>query len=358
MPAKFDAKTFNPVAFGKYVDAIPRVRMNALITSRALSPNEEIRTAFNGEQTGKFFAVLPFFGRLDGAPQNYDGATDIEPGSTTTYERGVVVTGRARAWTEKDFSHDVTGGVDFMGNVARQTADYWQDVDQDTLLAVLQGIFAMNTAKNQPFVDNHTYDITGGTDDAALVGPTTLNTATQKACGDNKGSFSLVVMHSVVATRLENLNVLEFLKFTDSNGIQRNLTLADWNGRTVLIDDGMPCVEVPETTDGAGDGYTAYTTYVLGDGAIDYENVGVKEPYEMGRDPRKNGGEDTLYTRQRKVFAPFGISFTKAQVASFSPTDEELKLGKNWALVSEGTGAAAKVIPHKAIPIARIISKG
>ncbi len=39
-----------------------------------------------------------------------------------------------------------------------------------------------------------------------------------------------------------------------------------------------------------------------------YEDIGAKKEYEMDRDPAKNGGEDTLYTRQRKVFAPFGIS--------------------------------------------------
>ncbi len=30
-----------------------------------------------------------------------------------------------------------------MDNVAQQVATYWDDVDQDTLLAILRGIFAM-----------------------------------------------------------------------------------------------------------------------------------------------------------------------------------------------------------------------
>ena len=55
-----------------------------------------------------------------------------------SFEQGVVAIGRAKAWTEKDFSYDITGGVDFMDNVAQQVAEYWQDVDQDTLLAVLK----------------------------------------------------------------------------------------------------------------------------------------------------------------------------------------------------------------------------
>ena len=104
---------------------------------------------------------------------------------------------------------------------------------------------------------------------------------------------------------------------------------------------------------------TQYTTYVLGDGAFDYEDIGAKVPYEMYRDPKTHGGEDTLYMRQRKVFAPYGISFTRKSMAAKSPTDTELADGSNWTLVDNGkTNSDKKVIDHKAIPIARIISRG
>ena len=64
--------------------------------------------------------------------------------------------------------------------------------------------------------------------------------------------------------------------------------------------------------------------------------------------------------RQRKVFAPFGISYEKASQASLSPTDAELSNGANWALVHSGEASenARTYINHKAIPIARIISRG
>ena len=38
------------------------------------------------------------YGLLDGEPLNYDGETDIMADTTTSYERGVVVVGRAKAW--------------------------------------------------------------------------------------------------------------------------------------------------------------------------------------------------------------------------------------------------------------------
>lgn len=347
--AKFDQKTFNPNAFGKYVDVIPKIRKNELVKSRALQPNSQIRQAFSA-QTGVVFATLPMFGRLDGEVLNYDGQTDISATSTTTYERGVVVIGRAKAWVERDFSEDVTGGAGFMSNVARQVSEYWEDIDQDTLIAVLNGIFSMTGTANAEFVTKHTYDISGGTGDAAKVAAATLNTAIQQASGDKKNNFSIVIMHSAVATNLENLKLLEYMKQTDANGIERQLTLGTWNGRVVLIDDGMPTLDVEGETP-----YTKYTTYVLGVGAFDYENIGAETPYEMNRDPKTNGGQNTLYSRQRKVFAPYGISFTKAAMVTNSPTAVELANGANWTLVNDGNG---KAITHKAIPIARIISKG
>ncbi|MCS4438232.1 phage coat protein, partial [Clostridium botulinum] len=153
------------------------------------------------------------------------------------------------------------------------------------------------------------------------------------------------------------LKLLSYLKYTDETGIERELQLATWNGRTVLIDDSMPVEEVPKTSD--IEAYTKYTTYVLGDGAFDYENIGAKVPYEMSRDPKTNGGQDTLYSRQRKCFAPYGISYIKKSQTTLSPTDEELANGANWELVNDGgSGNAKQYIDHKAIAIARIISRG
>lgn len=353
---KFDSKSFNPQAFGKYVDRVPNTKKNELVRSKALKGNAQIRETFSS-QTTTAYARIPYFGTLTKGTQNYDGQTDITAQGSTTYERGVVVVGRSDAWTEYDFSTDITGGVEFMDEVAKQIAEYWTEVDQDTILAILQGIFSMTGAGNAKFVDNHTYDITAEADN--VVGPTTLNNALQKAAGDNKAVFTLALMHSQIATNLENLKLLKYFTQTDAQGIERQLTLASWNGRAVLIDDSMPTAEVAETAEGAGDGYTAYTTYVLGDGAIDYENIGAKVPYEMDRNPSKNGGQDTLYSRQRKVFAPKGLSYEKKSQKTLSPTDAELADGANWELVNDGgTGSNRKYFDHKAIPIARIISRG
>lgn len=363
--SKFDAKSFNERAFGVYMNAIPNVKLNKLRESRAIVADQRLRETFvNNGQTGTVYAVLPYFGLIGGDAQNYDGVSNLTPEKTDTFEQGVFTYGRMMGWTEADFSYDVTGGVDFMANVRNQISHYWNDRDQDTILAILKGIFSMSATgtgniktANAAFVSAHTYDISAPTTDAKttddmMVSATTLNSAIQQACGDNKSKFSLVICHSTVATNLENMKLLGYLKYTDSEGVERDLGMGTWNGRLVLIDDSMPA-EVKNVGSTGGD-VTLYTTYVLGEGAIGFESVGAKVPYEMVRDAKTRGGEDTLISRKRNAVSVAGISYLKAVQATNSPTNEELANGKNWSLVSNGTDTIA----HKAVPIARIISRG
>ena len=55
--AKFDSKTFNPQAFGKYVERIPQLKKNELIKSKALKGNSEIRNAFSS-QSGTALSLI------------------------------------------------------------------------------------------------------------------------------------------------------------------------------------------------------------------------------------------------------------------------------------------------------------
>ena len=347
--AKFDSKSFNPQAFGAYVKRIPNVTKNELAKCGAIGSNEQARAAL-ANQTGSLYARIPYFGRIDGSTsQNNDGATDIASTNTTTYEQGFIVASRMDSWTERSFSKNITAGVDFMNNVAAQIADYKLEVRQAMLLAILEGVYGMNVEGDTvaakaaaEFVEKHTFDISGEAGEVAMVGSTTLNKAIQKACGDNKNIFKLVIMHSEVATNLENIKLLKYMTQTDADGIERELALATWNGRVVLIDDNMP------VEDGK------YTTYVLGQGAIILDDIGDAVPYEMSRDPKTNGGQDTLYVRDRYICGVDGISFEKPASITASASNDDLKNGANWNIINDGT----KAIPHKAIALCKIVSKG
>ena len=88
----------------------------------------------------------------------------------------------------------------------------------------------------------------------------------------------MVFANSVDAEPLEELQLLEFLKYTDASGVTRDLTIAQYNGRLFVIDDAIP----------------AGTVYVVGEKFIEFDNVGAKKPSEMARDPFTNGGSDTF----------------------------------------------------------------
>lgn len=390
--ALFDQKNFNGEVFGAYVDRVENLNRNALLNSGAVVEHPEYASMLP-DQTGGNYITVPIKARIGGTADNYDGNTDITTDSRDTYTHGRIVVGRAHGWTEKDFSTDITG-EDFMP-AAEEVAEYWDDIDQATLLATLKGVFSMTGAGNIDFVNKHTYN-TSDNPDAPVFNETTLNNAIQQALGDNKSRFSLAVMHSTVATHLENLKLLAYMKYNDGEGIERDLTLATLNGRTVLIDDNMPTEAVEEkyvlgtkNSEGAlevvassatagqvdqtdvqedipsvqvGDyvvlmpAGTYYTTYVMGQGAIEYTNCGAKVPYEMDRNAKTDGGVDILYSRQRKIFSPYGISFKSGSI--ISPTDTQLSTGSNWQLAQNNNSGAAKYFPEKAIPIARIITRG
>ena len=355
--ALFDSKYFNGEVFQKYVERVPNVHLNMLIKSGAISPRQELASSM-ADQVGGNYLTTPLKGLINHTvPLNYDGVTDITSETTQTYSHSRVVAGRAAAWTEKDFSYDITGGVDFMQNVAEQVSEYWDEIDQKTLISILNGVFSMTGTAEDEFVEEHTHDVSAVTNSEGVLGymdATTLNTGMQKAAGDHKSEFSLCMMHSAVATHLENLKVLVYLKYNDANGIERDLNIGTLNGRMVVVDDDMPII-----TEGSGaSAVRKYVTYVFGRGAIEFTNCGAKVPYEMSRDPKTNGGQDTLYSRQRKCWSPYGISFTKSSMATLSPTDAELAMGANWELVHTGGSANVKYIAHKAIPIARVLSLG
>lgn len=375
---KFDRKSFNEKAFGKYMETVPRERLNTLIKANIFKSNQNIRDSFSS-QTGSAYAVIPMIGRLKGTPANYDGTTSYgDAKKLNTYEQGVVVIGRKDKFSEQDFSYDITSGVDFMSQVGSQLGDYWDTANEDILISIVKGLYASSV----DFANAHTSEVTNFTE-------TALNSAIQKASGDRKQKFSLAIMHSAKATELENLKVLNYLKYTDPNGIESQLNLAQWNGKLVLVDDEITTVSTDSyalTEDEAvvsgktyytrsgSEGayvYTAvaepstsdiatyyektttikYVTYAFGAGSFDYEDIGARVPYEMDRDA--DGDRDLLYSRERIVIAPYGFSYKKAKQATLSPTNEELADGSNWELVKDGEG---NDINHKEIAIARIIS--
>ena len=341
--AQYSEKNFNAEAFGKYVSMVPNDHVNMFMKAGIFeSASEEARRL--PDQAGGNYIVEPVKGRLDGEVLNYDGETDNEPTSRGTFLQGKAVLGRMKAWEEKDFSTDIAG-AEFLPEAAMagEVAEYYEQVAQSDLLAILEGIFSMTGDKNVEFVNGHTNNVGAASANA-------LNNTITKASGDKRTAYSVAIMHSAAAADFEGLQLLEYTKYTDAQGIERPLAIGRLNGKTVLVDDQAPAKAV--------EGGVEYTTYILGKGAFEYEKLAVKNPFHMAYDAQRNGGVTALYTKTRTIIAPKWISFTKAAMEKLSPSIAELKNGANWEIVNNGqSGDKAKVVNHKNIPIARMITK-
>lgn len=328
---KFDSKTFNAEVFQKYLQKVEPTKKNSLINSTILDrkPNEMARLL--KDQVGGNYIIEPIKGDLTGKVQNYDGQTDIEYSSRDTFEQGKIVIGRMKGWQEKDFSTDISG-EDYMP-MAEEVKEYFDGVDFDDLIAVIKGIFNMADADNANFAKNHTLTVSALED-------TTINEAITQAGGDKKNKYSVAFMGSKTALPLEKLQLVEYMKYTDANGITRNLSIGQVNGLVLIIDD-----EIPENT-----------VYLLGDKFFEFDKVGAKNPDSLTYDPTTDGGVDVYSHKERTLIAPKYISFTKKNMATLSPTTEELADGTNWEVVNNGKSGSDKVlVSDKLIPIARII---
>lgn len=317
----------------------------ALVASGAVAENSAIAGLI---ANGSNLYTVPFYNVLGGAEENYDGVSDSTPEATSGgYQTGVVY-GRMKSWKAQDFVVDFNSGADPMKQITSQVAKYWQKRAQDTLIASLGGIFGIADDGEdlwdawQMHTNNIALAASGSVGEGNIVGETTAGDTAQQACGDNAGIFSLAVMHSKVANTLAGKQLLQFRKYTDPMGIERTLNIADWNGYTVLVDDGVPHAVNP--TSGAAE----YHTYLFGNGAIQHAAAPVKNAAEIGRNQLTAGGYDFLVTRKRETYHPNGFSFV-LPTGVVSPTNAQLGNSANWKLCG---------VDPKAIPVARIISNG
>ena len=344
---QYRGKIFNEEVFEQYTKKLESTKENSLIKNGLFKTVNKYKAKFTN-QTGGFAIVEPIEGRLGGTPVNYDGNTNIPKGAErdTFYQRKIAY-GKAMSWGEYDFSADITN-KNFMAE-AQEVRDYWDEQRQATALAILEGIFGMTGGVNGQFVTKHTYDITANVNPE--LSADSLNRAAQKALGDKKAKLDVVFMHSAVSTNLEGLNLINFLKYTDKDGIERDLTIGTFNGRLVVVDD-----EMPVTSDSTGD---IYTSYVFKRQFFEYEDLGVvtNKAIELARDPYTKGGFNDLISRIREIIVPMYISYKGTD--AISPENSDFATGSNWELANNGkTGDSKVYVDDKLIPVARIISRG
>lgn len=340
MPGTFLNFPFDEELFLMQWQAAQDPVITALLNSGALVEDATIRSMI---RNGSNLYTIPFYNVLGGEEDNYDGQTDITETEHSGASQSGVVYGRAHSWMDRDFVHDFNSGADPMRSIVAQTSHFWAKKKQARMVKILTAIFGItgNDGWTQHTTNIASKAATAG--EANMMGAAAAADAMQKANGDNSGVYSMAVMHSKVAANLAKQNLLEYRKYTDPMGIERKVNIADWNGLTVIVDDGVPVADSSSAT-----GEKDYTTYLFGRGALLGASAPVKNPVETGRETKKYGGYDYLINRLRETIHPNGFSWTMDMASTASPTDTHLGTTGNWKLVAD----------PKLIPMARLITNG
>lgn len=253
----------------------------------------------------------PSFKDLDNDAENV--STDVTGTSTPnkigTAQEIAVRLSRNNSWAAADLVSSLIA-KDPMDAIASRVADYWVRRMQAVFVATMKGVFADNDAAptgTEHTAGDLTFDVSGS---SFAAGVTNFSAeAFIDACqtmGDSSDDLGLVFMHSVVYTRAQKNNLIDFVP--DSTG---QINIPTFLGRQVIVDDGAP---------GTGG---VYETWLFGRGAVRWGSGSPKTPTEVDRNPAagNGGGQETLYNRVEWACHPAGHQFAVASPAMGGPSN-------------------------------------
>jgi len=226
---------FDEDIFAGYLQNEPDLVTNALVQSGVMVQDGLIASLI---KTGGNVYTIPFYGNLaDTDDNNYDGQTNITLDTMGASSQSGVVYGRAHGWFADDFAADFTV-ANPMAAIAARVAKYWQTKRQNRLIGIAEGVLGTTAMLNSNVITK------------TSIGASMLSDAAQEIWGEHKRSVGMAVMHSAVAQSFEDLQRVDYLKYTDPNGVTRDLPIYQVNGYNVIIDDGVPKARTADTSAG------------------------------------------------------------------------------------------------------------
>jgi len=215
---------FDEEIFAAYLQNEPDLVTDAMIQSGIMVEDPFIASLIQG---GGNVYTIPFYSNLaDSSDNNYDGKTDITLDTMGASHQTGVVYGRAHGWFADDFVADFTA-ANPMAAIAARVNKYWMNKKQARTIGMVDAVLSKSA-------------MAANTVTKSTVGGTSLSDATQEIWGEHKRSVGLAIMHSAVAQTYEDLQRVEYLKYTDPNGVTRALQIFEINGIATIIDDGVP----------------------------------------------------------------------------------------------------------------------
>lgn len=261
---------------------------------------------------------IPEWNDLDGDEDILTENKDIEIGKVSVADDEAAIITRVKSFGRTDLSAEFMGD-DPMGLISARFAAWWTRQDQKRLITFLNG--AMGA-----FNDN-TLDISTLTTGAENIDGYSVVDA-ESLLGDRGSDLKMMAIHSHTYYAMKKQDMIEIEK--DSQGKD----IATYQGKRLLVDDGMP--------HDSG----VYTTYLFGGGAIAYREGSIRHSTEVARDSRTQGGRDFVIQRRKMIMHPRGIKWIGTPVNE-TATNEELGSKANWNLVHDPKRIRIVKLLHK-----------
>jgi len=327
-----------PEVFTPYIQQLTTEK-SRLVQSGIIQLNSELDLLLAG---GGLTFNVPSFKDLDNdadristdtASAKFGGAADPNPNKIETAQEIAVRMNRNNSWGVSNLAATLAG-ADPMSAIGNRVADYWVRRLQVAFVSTMAGVIADNTAND---AGDYSNDISGG---VFVDGTTNFSASalidTALTMGDSLDELGGLMVHSIVYARMQKLNLIDFIP--DARG---EVNIPVYQGRAVIIDDGMPVT--------AG----VFDTWLFGPGVI---QMGVGTPddrTEFDRIPGagNGGGQDVLYNRHEWTLHPTGHAYVGT-----SPNG-----GPSNAATANNLGAAASwnrvYSERKQIKFARLVTR-
>lgn len=288
---------------------------------------------------GRTFNV-PFWKDLDDAESDVgsdDPDSHASPGLVTTGKDVAIRQFRTRGWSTANLTAELAGS-DPMQHIVSRSGDYWARQFDDVAIATVRGVFADNVANDGgDMVKDISTDAGGAPTAGELFSAEAVMDAAQ-TMGDAKDALKLIVMHSVVQTRLAKNDLIDFRP--DSEGKMFHPYFMNFR---VHVSD--------RTTVVPGANRVRYHTYLFGANALGWAEHAPAKPVAVEEDESAGDGAgvETLWTRRQFAIHPYGVKWTDSVIAGEFPSNAELRLAANWDRV---------YVERKQIPMALLITNG
>jgi hypothetical protein len=227
-----------------------------------------------------------------------------------------------KSWSFMDLARELAS-EDPVGAVINRVSHYWAANTEKRLIASLIGIMGDNIVSDGGDMVHaiHTEDGAAATDANLISAPAVIDAAA--TMGDHASQMAVIMMHSVVYTRLQKLNLIDYIP--DARG---EVNIPTYLGYQVIVDDSL----APRA--GNTSGYV-YTTILASRNVIGYGSGSPKVPFEIFRypDSGNGGGEDVLHSRLTEVVHPWGFKVDTSAITSgtITPSLIDLRMSAYWS---------------------------